>query len=220
MTQLAIGLGRLYHEHVGCEVLGVSGVHDWAFSWIRSLKSTTLPWMPLWNGIALYWFPECKACLRSLKKILGAATFTLERTRKRKNRVHRSQWICRWAWQGCGPFHSQWSRSIWPNSMGIYLPSRGFRTIRSSRRTNLWATMRFWRSLNVWAPYEVWQTEHRGRKYLQRKAEICGQRHVTQEQPGNCWVTTQTCSCFNIWWNVCLMNVSWIDRDAFRQKTE
>lgn len=43
----------------------------------------------LWNVIALYWFPECKAGFGSLKTALGAPTFTSESSRKTNtDRVH------------------------------------------------------------------------------------------------------------------------------------
>lgn len=153
----------------------------------------------------------------------GAATFTLERTRKRNtdrvqvghtdsaNERERTLLCATRRGHICGRLEL---RLPW-----VYINISTLLRLRNDKMkntsTNLWATMRFWRSLHVWAPGGVWQTEHQGRKYLQPEKKP-GQRPTRKKEPGNCWVTPSTCSCFNIWWNVCLMKESWIDRDAFR----
>lgn len=39
----------------------------------------------------------------------------------------------------------------------------------SNTHTHLWVTMRFWRGLNAWAQDDFWQSEHPGRRFLQRE---------------------------------------------------
>lgn len=161
------------------------------------------------------------AGFESLKTVLGAVIFTLESSRKTNtDRVHSRRRVTLNLLTGV--------RGLWyvPLAVITFLEDRNTvwpkYTVSTMQRlwndkmkhmsTNLWVTMKFWRSSNVWAPCEVWQTEHQGRKYLQAEKS---RSKAHEKGIGNSWVTTSTCSCFNIWWNVCLMKVPWIDWDAF-----